>query len=218
MKMKRLQTSYKLSKYFELRDKRTWFYWHLRRDEPFKKEAQELRAQLPIQLPTGTYMPTAMIDFELTNDPDVDHKRALIAAFMKRWNIHSEYALMKHLLTDDENDLPQMDKAGFALQTDLKAGMFHVDIPITVERIEFEALWLMVAGAKRDLGIDIAAKPKKGFDEKETRLAYDIWKMRRDGKTWSEVVKSLNRYNSGSDKVFDITAAQRLVKTHGFFL
>lgn len=206
----------KLKEYLETKDRRTWFYHHLKRDPIFKAEAAKLRAKIAIDTPYGKYNPLESSDFDLYQDSEAATKKELVANFMERWNVHWDYSLLAFLLTEDENALPPMFKCGFAVGLNQERNMIEAQIPTSVEHEELEYLWLMILGLKKDAGIDITKKPRKNtFTESGTKVAYEMWKLRKAGRSWTEVVKDINsRFN----RSFDIKAAQRHLSSNGYLI
>ena len=206
----------KLKEYLETKDRRTWFYYHLKRDATFKTEAAKLREQIAIDTPYGKYYPTESSDFDLYQDPEAASKTMLVAGFMERWNVHWDYSLLAFLLDEDENVLPPMFKCGFAVGLNKERNMIEAQIPTSVQHEELEYLWLMILGLKEDAGIDITKKPRKNtFTEPGTQIAYEMWKLRKADRSWTEVVKDINaRFN----RSFDIKAAQRHLSSNGYVI
>lgn len=205
----------KLTNYLQQKGRSAWFYTHLKKDPEFKREATELRKRVVIATPHGGYRPSEIRDFELLDDPDKEAKAAEVEAFMAKWNIHWDYVLLNFLINEDENDLPPMFKAGFAVGTEKDRNMFEVQIPFSVQREDLDYLWLMLLAAKRDVGIDITKRPHKNkYNSSKTEIAYSIWKLRSTGKSWTEVVKEINKKYK---REFDIKSAQRHLKTYGYY-
>jgi hypothetical protein len=205
-----------LKEYLEQKNRRTWFYTHLKKDPEFKHDAANLRERIAIDTEHGKYNPTMVVDFEYLEDPEKDVKIALIEAFMNRWNIHWDYALLSFLLIEDENTLPPQGKAAFAVSTHEERNMFEIQIPFSVQHEDMEYLWLLLQSLKRDVGIDIAKKPRKNtYNATKTELAYQMWRLRTQGKTWTQVVQEINtKYK----RTFDIKSAQRHLKAYGYYL
>jgi hypothetical protein len=84
-----------------------WFYYHLKHDDDFRREAAELDSKLLIILSDGTkYRVTSVDDFDYLQDPDKEKKLALIEKFQTRWNIQWSYYLLNFLIRGDPEDVP----------------------------------------------------------------------------------------------------------------
>jgi hypothetical protein len=207
----------KLENYLERPSRRYWHYYFLKRDNDFKKEAAELAQAITIQLDNGDlYLPTGIEDYDYLQDPNKDSKIMLINNFQIKWNIHWNYVLLNYLLRGDEDDLPPKGNGMVGVSFDKDRNMFTAQIPRSVQREDLDVMWRIIQGWKRELGIDISKRPRKNtFTEQKSKLAYQMWKMLRAKKSWTEIVQFI-------DKEFDyhfedISTAQKFLKANGYY-
>ena len=209
----------KLAKYYNSTTRSYWFNYQLKHDPGFRKEAYELDEQIAIPHADGTkYYPTGVEDFDYLEDPDKDKKMNLIDNFCTRWNIAWDGWLLMYLIRGSENFIPPMGHWNMALGFDENTHMFTVQIPLNIQREEFDILWALMKTERIRQGIDISSKPPKyTYNERDSELAYNMWKMRRDGLSWTKVAKYLN--DSGKkNQLYDIKTAQQFLKTNGYYI
>jgi len=195
-----------------------WFYYHLKHDDDFRKEATELDKKLLITLADGTtYRPIGVEDFDYLEDPDKEKKLALIVKFQIRWQIHWDYYLLNFLIRGDPEDVPLASGNNLvALIYKDEGTMFEAQISSSASKEDFDLLWLMFESTKKRLGMDLSKKPRKNtFNHRKTEMAYEMWKMLRDNSTWTEVVKHIDaKYNTSyKGRIGD---AQDFLNSYGY--
>jgi hypothetical protein len=190
----------------------------LKHDPDFRKEAEVLDAKLTVKMDNGQpYSPTAVEDFDYLKDQDKDKKIKMIEDFCIKWNIGWTYWLLNYLIRGNKDDIPPKGNGAVAVGLNEEHGMFNAQVPLNADKEDMEVLWLMMQSWKRDLGIDIKKKPHKyTFNQADTEVAYQIWKMRRDGASWTKVTKYLNNTNK-RNQVFEIKTAQQFLESNGFY-
>ena len=195
-----------------------WFYYHLKHDADFRKEAAELDKKLLITLADGTtYRPTGVEDFDSLQDPDKEKKLALIEKFQIRWEIPSDYYLLYYLIRGNPEYVPPATENKLvALVYKDDRNMFEAQISPSASKEDFDLLRLMLESEKKRLGMDSSEKPRKNFDHRKTAMAYEMWKMRRDKKTWTEVVKAVD--SELGHHFEDISTAKKFLKANGYFI
>ena len=202
--------------YLNKKSRSYWFYFHLKHDSAFQKEAAELDQQLTIKLDDGSdYHPTMVEDFGYLDDPDKDTKLEAIMKFQARWNIHWDYFLLSYLIRGNPEDVPPAGNGSVALGFNEERNMFEAQIPLSAQKEDLEILWRLMQGWKKDLGIDISKKPRKyTFTQRKTEIAFVMWKMLRDKKSWTDVVKAID---AEFDHHFeDISTAKKFLKANGY--
>jgi hypothetical protein len=154
-------------------------------------------------------------DFDYMNDPDKINKLKLIDSFMKRWRIHWSYFLLTYLIRGDETFVPPKGNGSVALGFEEDRNMFTAQIPLSVEKEDLEILWKLIQNWKKDLGINTSARPRKNtYTARNTVIAYDMGKLLRDGHTWPEVLKNIEKkYQKHFE---DISTAQQYLSAYGY--
>lgn len=194
-----------------------WHYYHLKRDADFKREVAELIPKIIISTQDDPhYIPTDIEDYDYMEDPNKRSKLKLINDFQNRWNIHWDNILLNYLIRGDEDDLPIGNDYGIGISVGLNKdnNMFEVQVPVSVEREDFGVVWTIIEALKRDVGI--AKKPRKNtFTERKSKIAFKMWKMLRDDKSWTEVTKAIDS-EFGTSYTYHITDAKSFLKANGF--
>ena len=195
-----------------------WFYYHLKHDNDFRKEAAELDKKLLITLVDGTmYRPTGVEDFDSLQDPDKEKKLALIEKFKIRWQIPSDFYLLNFLIRGDPKDVPPATGNSLVgLIYKDERNMFEAQISPSATKVDLDLLWLMLESEKKRLGMDLSKKSRQNtFNHRKTEMAYEMWKMLRDNSTWTEVVKHIDaKYNTSyKGRIGD---AQDFLNSYGY--
>lgn len=209
-----MKMSKELRKFIDQKDRRTWFYYHLKRDGDFKDEAEELRRELTAHTPHGDYLMIDESDIDYYLDKqEASNKKGLVYNFMKRWNIHWDYCL-QFLLDEDEDNLPPMMKVGFGLSTNKEGNMFEVQMPITTTQLELKYLWEMMQLERERLGMDTTKKPHRKYNAKDSAKAFIMWKELRDGASWTKVLKKVEEQTG--KHYDDISTAKKFLAANGY--
>jgi|GEM_PF-1296039 len=211
-----------LRQYFERKDRTYWHYYHLKRDEHFKEEVRHLipkiRMQTKIPIKDGfSSLPTLMTDYKDFKDPHGDEKIRIIWDFMDRWNVHTDYSLLSYLIRGDDNRLPPKNDSGsFSYSFDEENLMFRVDLPVTVKRKDLDILWLLLTKSRKDAGYRTPKSQRLyTLTEHKAAIAFDMWKMRKEGKSWTYVTKQINaKYGA----IYSIRDAQDFLRANGFYI
>lgn len=215
---KSLPVSKKTYEHIHKKGRSYWFYYHLKHDTDFQSEAAELAKLIIIESEGNPpYLPTDIGDYDYFQDPDKNKKLKLIEDFQLRWKIHWDYFLLNYLIRGNPDDVPPAGNGGVALGLNEERNMFQAQIPITAEKEDMELLWKLMQSWKKDLGIDLSKKPRKHtFTENKTAIAYLMWKLLRDGKSWTYIVKAVKaQYDYHFE---DISTAQKFLKANGYFI
>jgi hypothetical protein len=207
----------RLYNYLHKKGRSYWFYYHLKHDDDFRKEANELDKKIAIKRENGTfYRPTAIEDFDYLNDPNKETKLGLIEEFQIRWHIHWDYYLLNFLIRGDPEDVPPAGNGLVSLGYREERNMFEAQISPTASKEDFDLLWLMFKSEKKRLGTDMSKKPRKNtFNQRKTEMAYEMWKLLRDGSSWTEVVKHIDDKYSTTYKGH-IGDAEDFLKSYGY--
>lgn len=214
-----MKMNQKLTKYYLRANRKWWFYSHLIQDPDFKTEVTKLEDIIIIKQRDGTsYNPVMIEDFDYLNDPNKDRKLKLINDFCIKWNIDWPNQLLFYLMPGREAMFPPKTVMSVVFSYDEHTNILNVQMPLDIEREELDILWSMILAERERRGIDITKKPRKStFNKKDSAIAFNMWKMRRDGIKWAEVTKYLNDCRNKS-LYCDITSAQRFLKANGYFL
>lgn len=211
-----------LKQYIGRKDRLYWHYYHLKRDEQFKEEARDLipkiRMQTDIPIKDGfSSVPTLMTDYRDFKDPHGEEKVNIIWGFMDKWNISWDYALLNYLIRGDDNHLPpKNDSLSFSCGFDEESGMFQVNLPVTVKKKDLDILWLFIMKSKKDIGLKVPKSQRLyTLTERKTAIAFDMWKMRSEGRSWTYVTKQIN---TKYDTVYTVGDAQDFLKANGFYI
>jgi hypothetical protein len=210
----------RLKNHLQKKSRSYWFYYHLKHDDDFRKEAAELDTKLLITLDDGTrYQPTGVEDFDYLHDPDKEKKLAFTEEFQIKWQIHWDYYLLNYLIRGNPEDVPPSTGNGIVgLIYKSERNMFEAQISPNSTKLDLDLLWLMLKSEKKRLGMDMSKKPHKNtFTEHSTKVAYDMWRMLRDGATWTEVLKVIDaRYPDNAPFANRIGDAQDFLNSHGY--
>lgn len=209
-----MKRSDRLNKYLNRKSKTYWHFYHLKRDKDFKHEATELANQISIRYEDGTiYLPNDIKDFDILSDPNKDKKLILIYKFMERWNIYWDSWLLAYLIRGNENLIPELTPPGVAAHLDEERNMFVAQIPIDARKEDLVMLWQIMNWERARVGYVYKTRmPQDILTPGSTEIAYNMWKMLRDGAQWTEVLKRVEK-----KKIFDNqSTAQRFLKANGF--
>ena len=216
----------KVDKYINRKNCRYWHYYHLLLNREFKKSVKELDDTLVINFEDGSsYHPSELENFATMytrytrlkkyniinpHGPEMDK---LINEFTGRWCISNSRDLLDHLI---KGKIPPVRNDHITLVYDEPFKSFRAHIPTNVERTDMDLLWEKIKNERSRLGIN-AHISKDVLTETTTEMAYCMWKMRTEGKTWTEVVKIIDKkFNTSYTN--DIKTAQNLLKTHGIYV
>ncbi len=192
--------------------KKSWFYYHLARDPEFQAEAKNLKHDLASNTNNGEVSSMLLVDIS-NHAQDGQALVSRAKQFMKKWNISNDYDLFNYLLSGDVN--PKLEsRPGIVIIPDFENKMLEVQLPLAVRYEDIKSLWDRIVNIQSVAGVDMSKRPRKKFTEHETKIAYEMWKMRRDGVSWTVIVKSFNSRND--HKIFDIKSAQRLLSSNGY--
>lgn len=209
-----MNRSDRLNKYLNRKSKTYWHFYHLKRDDDFKREAAELADKIAIHYDDGTtYLPDDIKDFDMLSDPRKDEKLELIYKLMEKWNIYWDKWLLAYLIRGDENFIPELTPSGVGAHLDETRNMFVAQIPISARMEDLELLWQIMNIERARVGYLYKARmPQDILTPSSTEIAYTMWKMLRDGAKWPEVLKRIEK-----KKIFDNqSTAERFLKANGF--
>ncbi|MHB1864560.1 MAG: hypothetical protein ACYCPS_00110 [Candidatus Saccharimonadales bacterium] len=200
------------------KDREYWFYYHLKKDKVFIKEAAALSSKLNVVRADGAiYEPWTPNDPFLTESVGGEAKSSLMEEFGKRWNIRWGIFVTSYLLYGGSRLIiidPGTSSIGIVHDRNSESGKMTVRIDIkTVEHDDFDWLWEEIQYNKQKNGINTNSKPRKNsYTCYKSELAYRMWKMLRDGLTWPEVLRTTQT----SREFYDITTAKKFLKANGY--
>lgn len=209
-----MNRSKRVDKYFNRKSKTYWHFYHLKKDVEFKKEAADLANRISIHYENGDiYLPDDIKDFDILSDHDKYKKLVLVNKFMERWNIYWDKWLLAYLIRGKEDFIPDLTPMGVGAHLDEKRNMFVAQIPISARKEDLALLWEIMELERARVGYVL--KPRMSQDiltESSTEIAYQMWKLLRDGATWPNVLKRIEK-----KKIFDNkSTAERYLRSNGF--
>jgi len=209
----------------EPRSKKHWHYTHLLSDPDFNRTMDELDKRLVLQLEDGSELrPRDTVDFHSAYikytfprqkkyahlNPHAAEMNELIDTTMHLWHISSRLDLLSYLIKGEMT--PVSDNVAVAY--DDVFGGFHAYLPADARKSDTYRLWIRLQEEQKKRGL----KPSTSKDTQnsvKTEIAYQMWRMRSNGKTWTQVVKAIDeKYDTTYNG--DIKSAQNLMKTHGY--
>lgn len=212
--------SKRLEKYLNRTTRYYWHYYHLKRDSDFKQEALDLSKKIAINLPgKSPFLPISIEDYDYAQDSDKERKLKLIKIFCERWRINGDYDLLHFLLVGDEDYLPQKNFYGIVVSFDEDSRMFTAQIPLSVQKLDIDKMWRSIRDWKKDLNGGKSNKPRVNtFNKNDSEVAYYMWKMLRDGCSWTDITnKVYDRSDGYRDYRNNIRDAKDFFKANGFW-
>jgi hypothetical protein len=150
-----------------------------------------------------------------------DERSSLVKKFLIDWHISNEDDLTRYLVygkIPPEHDnyghkYPSFRNVPFLIALDgISKNGFNVWISPSVKRSDILQLWLQLEEKIKELDLSkepVHHKPTR----KKTEITYNMWKMLKEGKTWSEVCKVIDEKYNKSYKA-DIRSAKNFLKNN----